>query len=110
MGQGNGKKAARNHRSPGGIMPDYWIKITEREDEDLRHHHYLIEAKDEREARKTALKFMERFIDDDENPEKIDDGYSFYNNAILVKLSDVKETTKAQFKEFLLKTHTINLT
>jgi len=52
---------------------------------------------------------MERFIDDDENPEKIDDGYSFYNNAILVKLSDVRETTKEQFKEFLLKTHTINL-
>ncbi|HQF76179.1 MAG TPA: hypothetical protein PKV89_08050, partial [Syntrophales bacterium] len=65
-------------------MPDYWIKITEREDEDIRHHHYLIEAKDEKEARKLALRFMERFIDDDENPEKIDDGYSFYNNAILV--------------------------
>ena len=46
-------------------MPDYWIKITEREDEDLRHHHYLIAAKDEREARKLALKFMERFIDDE---------------------------------------------
>ncbi|HNU85392.1 MAG: hypothetical protein QM256_12720 [Pseudomonadota bacterium] len=90
-------------------MPDYWIKITEREDEDIRHHHYLIEAKDEKEARKLALRFMERFIDDDENPEKIDDGYSFYNNAILVKLSDVRETTKEQFKEFLLKTHTINL-
>ena len=66
-------------------------------------------AKDEKEARKLALRFMERFIDDDENPEKIDDGYSFYNNAILVKLSDVKETTKEQFKDFLLKTHTINL-
>jgi hypothetical protein len=52
---------------------------------------------------------MERFIDDDENPEKIDGGYSFYNNAILVTLTDVKETTKEQFKEFLLKTHTINL-
>jgi hypothetical protein len=63
-------------------MPDYWIKITEREEEDIRHHHYLIEAKDEKEARKLALRFMERFIDDDENPEKIDEGYSFYNNAI----------------------------
>jgi hypothetical protein len=103
------KPAARHHEQPGGTMPDYWIKITEREDEDIRHHHYLIEAKDEKEARKLALRFMERFIDDDENPEKIDDGYSFYNNAILVKLSDVKETTKEQFKEFLLKTHTINL-
>ena len=81
-------------------MPDYWIKITEREEEDIRHHHYLIEAKDEKEARKLALRFMERFIDDE---------YSFYNNAILVRLADVRETTKEQFKEFLLKTHTINL-
>ena len=110
MGRGNGKKQDGNNTKPGGIIPDYWIKIAEREDEDLRHHHYLIAAKDELEARKIALKFMERFIDDDENPEKIDDGYSFYNNAILVKLADVKETTKEQFKEFLLKTHTINLT
>ena len=37
-------------------MPDYWIKITEREDEDIRHHHYLIEAKDEKEARRASLR------------------------------------------------------
>jgi xylose isomerase len=110
MESGSGKNGSKTSMKPGGTMPDYWIKITEREDEDLRHHHYLIAAKDEREARKIALKFMERFIDDDENPEKIEDGYAFYNNAILVKLADVKETTKEQFKEFLLKTHTINLT
>jgi hypothetical protein len=90
-------------------MPDYWIKMTETENEELRHHHYLITAKDEREAKKIALKFMEHFIDDDENPEKIVDGYSFYNNEIFVRLTNIKETTKDRFKEFLLKTHTINL-
>jgi len=90
-------------------MPDYRAKISETTDGDPEIHHYLVTAKDEAEARKYIMKFMERFIDDDENPEKIDDGYSFYNNAILVKLSDVRETTKEQFKEFLLKTHTINL-
>jgi hypothetical protein len=90
-------------------MPDYWIKMTETENEELRHHHYLITAKDEREAKKTAMKFMEHFIDDDENPEKIADGYSFYNNEIFVRLTGIKETTKDRFKEFLLKTHTIDL-
>ena len=90
-------------------MPDYWIKITETENEELRHHHYLITAKDEREAKKTAMKFMEHFIDDDDNPEKIEDGYSFYNNEIFVRLTGIKETTKDRFKEFLLKTHTINM-
>ncbi len=90
-------------------MPDYWVKITETENEELRHHHYLITAKDEREAKKLALKFIEHFIDDDENPDKIADGYTFYNNEISVQLSGIKETTKDQFKEFLLKTHTINL-
>jgi len=91
-------------------MPDYWVKITETENEELRHHHYLITAKDEREAKKHAMKFMEHFIDDDENPDKITNGYSFYNNEISVRLAGLKETTKDQFKEFLLKTHTINLT
>ena len=37
-------------------MPDYWIKISETEDEDLKHHHYLITAKDEKEAKKSAKK------------------------------------------------------
>jgi hypothetical protein len=91
-------------------MPDYWIKIGEAENEDLKHHHYLITAKDEREAKKSALKFMERFIDDDDNPEKIENGYTFYNNAVIVRLESIKETTKEQFKEFLLKIHTINMT
>ncbi|MCX5818769.1 MAG: hypothetical protein NT047_02475 [Deltaproteobacteria bacterium] len=90
-------------------MPDYWIKINETENEELKHHHYLITAKDEREAKKRAIKFMERFIDDDEDPEKIENGYTFYNKAVFVRLSAVKETTKEQFKEFLLKTHTINM-
>ena len=90
-------------------MPDYWIKITETENEELRHHHYLITAKDEREAKKTAMKFMEHFIDDDDSPEKIEDGYSFYNNEIFVRLTGIKETTKDRFKEFLLKTHTIDM-
>jgi hypothetical protein len=91
-------------------MQDYWIKITETEDEELRNHHYLITANDEREAKKLALKFMEHFIDDDDNPEKIDNGYSFHNNAIFVRLSEIKETTKEQCKKFLLNIHTINMT
>ena len=91
-------------------MPDYWIKINETEDEELRNHHYLITAKDEREAKKSALKFMERFIDDDEHPEKIENGFSFYNNAIFVRLAAIKKTTKEEFKEFLLKIHTIDMT
>ena len=90
-------------------MPDYWIKISETENEELKHHHYLITAKNERDAKKTAMKFMERFIDDDEDPEKIENGYSFYNKAVFVRLANIKETTKEQFKEFLLKTHTINM-
>jgi len=91
-------------------MPDYRIKITETEDEELTHHHYLITAKDVQEARIIAMKYMKHFIDDDEHPEIIDGGYSFYNGAYLVKLTDIKPTTKEQFKEFLLKIHTINLT
>jgi len=91
-------------------MPDYWIKISETENEELKHHHYLITAKDESEARKSAMKFMERFIDDDDDPEKIENGYTFYNKALFVRLTSIKETTKEQFKEFLLKIHTINMT
>jgi hypothetical protein len=91
-------------------MPDYWVKISETEDEDLRHHHYLITAEDEKEAKTSAMKFMERFIDDDNNPEKIDNGYAFYNKAVIVLFESIKVTTKDRFKEFLLKTHTINLT
>lgn len=91
-------------------MPDYRIKISETKDEDLEHHHYLVTAKDETEAKKFAMMFMKRFIDDDDDPEKIEDGYTFYNKAVIVKLESVKETTKEQFKEFLLKIHTINMT
>ena len=43
----------------------------------------MITAKDEREAKKLAMKFIEHFIDDDENPDKIADGYTFYNNEII---------------------------
>lgn len=91
-------------------MPDYWIKISETEDEDVKHHHYLITADNEGEAKKSALKFMERFIDDDENPEKMEDGYTFYNKAVVVRLESIKDTTKERFKDFLLKIHTINMT
>jgi hypothetical protein len=90
-------------------MPDYWIKITETEDEDVQHHHYLITAENESEAKKYAMKFMEHFIDDDDNPEKIDNGYTFYNKAMTVRLESIKDTTKERFKEFLLKVHTINM-
>lgn len=91
-------------------MPDYWIKISEIEHEDLNRHHYLVTAESESEAKKSALKFMERFIDDDENPERIENGYTFYNNEIIVRLDSIKETTKEKFKDFLLKLHTIDMT
>ena len=90
-------------------MPDYWIKITETEGEEQKNHHYLISANSEAEARKFSMKFMERFVDDDDDPEKIENGYSFYNKAVFIRLASIRETTKELFKEFLLKTHTINL-
>lgn len=90
-------------------MPDYRVKISETRDEDIEHHHYLVTAKDEKEARKYAMKFMERFIDDDNDPDKIENGYTFYNKAVIVELDSIKETTKEKFKEFLLKIHTINM-
>jgi hypothetical protein len=90
-------------------MPAYWVKISETEEEDLKRHHYLISAENENEARRSALMFMEHFIDDDEHPEKIDNGYTFYNNAIVVRLESIKETTKEKFKDFLLKIHTIDM-
>ena len=56
------------------------------------------------------MKFMERFIDDDNDPDKIENGYTFYNKEVIVRLESIKETTKEKFKEFLLKIHTINMT
>lgn len=91
-------------------MPEYWVRISETEDEETNNHHYLITAANEDEAKKSALLFMANFIDDDENPEKIEDGYTFYNKAVIVRLKSIKETTKEKFKEFLLKLHTINMT
>jgi len=91
-------------------MPDYRIKISETMDDELEHHHYLVTAKDEKEAKEFAMKFMEHFIDDDSDPEKIDNGYTFYNKAVIVRFVSIKETTKEQFKDFLLKLHTINMT
>ncbi|MEE9912982.1 MAG: hypothetical protein K4571_14815 [Deltaproteobacteria bacterium] len=91
-------------------MPDYRVKISETMDDDVEQHHYLITAKDEKEAKKFAMRFMERFIDDDNDPETIENGYTFYNKAVVVRLESVKETTKEKFKDFLLKLHTINMT
>ena len=91
-------------------MPDYWIKISETEGDDLKHHHYLISAEDTKQARQAAMKFMARFIDDDNDPEPIGDGYTFYNKAVVVQLASIKETSKEKFKEFLLKVHTIDMT
>jgi hypothetical protein len=92
------------------IMPDYRVKISEKTDDDIEHHHYFITAKDEEEAKKFAMTFMEHFIDDDNDPEIIENGYTFYNKAVIVRLESIKVTTKEQFKEFLLKLHTINMT
>ncbi len=91
-------------------MPDYRVKISETTDEDVEHHHYLVTARDESEARKFAMRFMENFIDDDNEPELIENGYTFYNKAVVVKIDSIKETSKEQFKDFLLKLHTINMT
>ncbi|MDQ5985780.1 MAG: hypothetical protein CSYNP_01497 [Syntrophus sp. SKADARSKE-3] len=88
-------------------MADYWVKITEKEDEDIRRHNYLVTASDVKEARKVAQDFISHFCDEDEDPEPIDDGFAFFNRAIMVRVTDVKETTKEEFKEFLLKIHTI---
>ncbi|MGV8059251.1 MAG: hypothetical protein AB2L12_14700 [Smithellaceae bacterium] len=91
-------------------MPEYRVKISETRDADLEQHHYLVSAKDEKEAKKYVMKFMESFIDDDNDPEIIENGYTFYNKAVIVRLESIKETTKEQFKNFLLKLHTINMT
>jgi len=88
-------------------MGDYWIKIVEEEDEDIKRHHYLVTADDAAEARKAALSFLRHFCDEDDNPDAIADGFSFCNNAIQVRIADIKETTKEDFKNFLLKMHTI---
>jgi len=90
-------------------MTDYWIKISEKEEEDLKYHHYLITALDENEAKIFAMKFMERFIDDDDNPGKVENGFTFCNKAVIVRIVWIKKTTKEHFKEFLLKIHTIDM-
>jgi hypothetical protein len=94
-------------KETGGFMGDYWIKIVEEEDEDIKRHHYLVTANDASEARKAALAFLRHFCDEDDNPDPIADGFSFCNNAIKVRIADIKETTKEEFKNFLLKMHTI---
>ncbi len=91
-------------------MPDYWVKISETDEDELTYHNYLITANDKQEAKSFAMKFMERFVDYDDNPDKIENGYVFCNNAVFVRLVDIRETTKEEFKDFLLKTHTINMT
>jgi len=90
-------------------MQDYWIKISESEEDEIKYHHFLITAPDQTAARKFAMEFISRFIDDDEDPEAIENGYSFYNKAVFVRLVSIKETTKDKFKDFLLKLHTIDL-
>lgn len=91
-------------------MPDYRIKISEMQNEEVEFHHYLITAKDEQQARQFAMNFIRHFIDYDDDPELIENGYSFCNKEIIVKLDSIKETTKEKFKDFLLKIHTINMT
>jgi hypothetical protein len=90
-------------------MTDYWIKISETEEDERTFYNYLITAKDKVEARSLALKFMEHFVDHDTNPDKIEDGFAFCNKATFVRIVDVKETTKKEFSDFLLKTHTIDM-
>jgi len=88
-------------------MTDYWVKITEKEEDEVRRHHYLVTANDTKEARRVAQDFIRYFCDEDDEPEIIDGGFAFYNRAITVKISEIRETTKEEFKDFLLKLHTI---
>ena len=88
-------------------MDDYWIKIIEEEEDEIKRHHYLATARNLGEARKTALSFIENFFDEDDNPDPIPDGFAFYNHAIKVRITDIKVTTKEEFKTFLLTMHTI---
>jgi hypothetical protein len=90
-------------------MQDYWIKISESEEDEIKYHHFLITAQDQTAARKFAMSYIERFIDDDEDPEVIEDGYSFYNRGVFVRLVSIKETGREAFKNFLLKLHTIDM-
>jgi hypothetical protein len=90
-------------------MQDYWIKISESEEDEIKYHHFLITAQDQTAARKFAMSYIERFIDDDEDPEAMEDGYSFYNRGVFVRLVSIKETGKEAFKNFLLKLHTIDM-
>lgn len=90
-------------------MQDYWIKISESENDEIKYHHFLLTAQNQAAARKFAMAFIERFIDDDEHPDAIEDGYSFYNKGVFVRLVSMKETTKEAFKNFLLRLHTIDL-
>ncbi len=88
-------------------MTDFWVKITEKEDEEIRRHHYLVTADDIKEARKVAQEFIKHFCDEDDEPEAVADGFAFCYRAITVHIADIRETTKEEFKDFLLKTHTI---
>ncbi len=88
-------------------MPDYWVKITEKEDDKIQRHHYLVTARDVSEARRIAQEFIEHFCDEDDSPEMVADGYAFCNKAIIVHIADIRETTREAFKDFLLKMHTI---
>lgn len=88
-------------------MADYWVKITEKEEDEIRRHHYLVTANDIREAQQVAQEFISHFCDEDDDPEAIADGFAFFNRAITVQVTDIKETTKEEFKDFLLKSHMI---
>jgi hypothetical protein len=88
-------------------MTDYWVKITEKEDEEIRRHHYLVTANDIKEARRMAHEFISHFCDEDDDPETVGEGFAFCNRAIIVNIADIKETTKEEFMNFLLKVHTI---
>jgi hypothetical protein len=88
-------------------MQYYWLKISEEEEGEVERHHYIVSAEDVNEARKIAREFIRNFCEDDENPEPIKDGFSFYNNAVQVRLTDIKETTKEEFSQFILKLHSI---
>jgi len=88
-------------------MTDFWVKIMEKEEDDIRRHNYLVTANDIKEARRVAQDFISHFCDEDSEPEMLADGYAFCNRAITVHITDVRETTKEEFKNFLLKIHTI---
>ena len=87
-------------------MSDFWIKIVEEEDEEIKKHHYLVSASDAAEARKAAMAFIKHFCDEDDNPTPLLTG-SLLQQCHSGADCGYQGNNQGEFKSFLLKTHTI---